>query len=79
MIGFALVLERTSINWMLNRFGCTYNKIQKFIEIDLRKEAVSNPEKWLKIPPKYNIKRYKNHYFHDDYEYLEKGFLQSSI
>ena len=55
MIGFALVLERTSINWMLNRFGCTYNKIQKFIEIDLRKEAVSNPEKWLKIPPKYNI------------------------
>ena len=31
------------------------NKIQKFIEIDLRKEAVSNPEKWLKIPPKYNI------------------------
>jgi len=44
-----LVLEKQAINWLTNRMGCTYFKLQKYIELDLRKKAID--EKW---PGKYD-------------------------
>ena len=35
-----LFFEKQAINWLTNRWGCTYNKLQKFIELDLRHEAI---------------------------------------
>jgi hypothetical protein len=29
-----LIIERQAINWLKDRFGCTYFKLQKFIELD---------------------------------------------
>jgi hypothetical protein len=41
---FSLAVERSAINWLRNRNGCSYNKLQKFIELDIRREAIIN--KW---------------------------------
>lgn len=37
---FGLIIERQSLNWLKTRFGCTYNKLQKFIELDIRRKAL---------------------------------------
>jgi hypothetical protein len=37
MLTIGLICERYAINWLTNRMGCNYNKLQKFIELDLRK------------------------------------------
>jgi hypothetical protein len=37
-----LFIEKQAINWLTNRWGCTYNKLQKFIELDLRHEAIES-------------------------------------
>lgn len=36
---FGLAVERIAINWLQSRFGCTYFKLQKFAELDQRREA----------------------------------------
>jgi fatty acid desaturase len=33
---FGLIIEKQAINWLTNRHGCTYFKLQKFIELDTR-------------------------------------------
>lgn len=75
LLGFGLVCERQAINWLTNRSGCTYNKLQKFIELDLRKQAVS--ENWPVCPPKYDVDRYAEHYFLHDFDDLKRRFRES--
>jgi len=40
LLAAGLALERQSINWLYNRKGCTFNRLQKFIELDLRVQAI---------------------------------------
>jgi hypothetical protein len=75
LLGFGLVCERQAINWLTNRSGCTYNKLQKFIELDLREQAVS--ENWPVCPPKYDVDRYAEHYFLHDFDDLKQRFQES--
>jgi hypothetical protein len=65
------VLERQSINWLTNRKGLTYNRLQKFIELDLRIQAIKN--KWPR-KPKYDIELYRDHYFFHDFDDLKRRF-----
>ena len=37
-IAAGLFYERININWLENRLGCTYRRLQKFTELELRKE-----------------------------------------
>lgn len=75
LLSFGLVCERQAINWLTNRSGCTYNRLQKFIELDLRKQAVS--ENWPVCPPKYDVGRYAEHYFLHDFDDLKARFRES--
>ena len=75
LLSLGLVCERQAINWLTNRAGCTYNKLQKFIELDLRKQADS--ENWPVRAPKYDIDRYAEHYFLHDFEDLKARFQES--
>jgi hypothetical protein len=75
LLTLGLVCERQAINWLTNRSGCTYNKLQKFIELDLRKQADS--EDWPVRAPKYDIGRYAEHYFLHDFEDLKARFQES--
>jgi len=75
LLSLGLVCERQAINWLTNRSGCTYNKLQKFIELDLRKQADS--ESWPVRAPKYDIGRYEEHYFLHDFEDLKARFQES--
>jgi hypothetical protein len=45
MIGMTIgmIIERYSIEWLKNRFGCTHSRLQKFIELDMRREALRKP------------------------------------
>jgi hypothetical protein len=54
---FGLIIERLSITWLKNRFGCTHNKLQKFLELDMRREALRN--NWEICPPPYGVERYR--------------------
>jgi hypothetical protein len=74
MIAFTLVLERQSINWLSNRKGLTYNRLQKFIELDLRVQAIK--QKWPQ-QPKYDIDMYRDHYFFHDFDELKRRFEMS--
>ena len=38
------ILERNAINWLTNRHGLTYNRLQKCIELDLRRKSID--ENW---------------------------------
>jgi hypothetical protein len=51
-----LWIERISINWLSNRFGCNYFKICKFAEMDIRKKAMKY--RYPKMNPTYDPKRY---------------------
>ena len=64
-IAIGLVIERQAINWLTNRKGCTFNRLQKFIELDCRMKAIN--EKWPIINPKYDINAYEDHYFFHDF------------
>jgi len=44
-ITFALLLiglsiEKQAINWLKDRSGCTYPRLQKFVELDVRRAAI---------------------------------------
>lgn len=75
LLALGLVCERQAINWLTNRWGCTYNRLQKFIELELRKQAVK--DNWPVCPPKYDIGRYAEHYFHHDFDDLQARFKES--
>lgn len=63
-----LWIERISINWSRDRFGCNYFKIAKFAEMDIRKKAMKY--RYQRMNPTYDPKRYKQHYFLDDFDEL---------
>jgi hypothetical protein len=60
-----LAIERIAINWLENRFGCTHFKLQKFVELDHRREAIRYD--WDIKNPKYDVERYRQHYFRNDF------------
>lgn len=64
-----LVVERVAINWLKNRLGCNHFKLQKFAELDQRREAIRYF--WEKENPVYDVNRYKDHYFYNDFDDLK--------
>jgi hypothetical protein len=72
---FAMAIERQAINWLTNRHGCTYNKLQKCIELDIRKDSID--EKWPVSPPKYDPEGYRSNYFRPDFDELLKRFKET--
>jgi hypothetical protein len=72
-LGF--IVERSAINWLSNRHGLTYNKLQKCIELDLRRQSIL--EKWEVQPPKYSIDYYKAFYYGGDFDELKQRFVES--
>jgi hypothetical protein len=72
LILFGLVIEKKSIEWLTNRFGCTYFKLQKFIELDMRRTAMRY--NWDNKAPVYEPRRYKENYFLSDFETLHDRF-----
>lgn len=79
MIGLLLVglaIERVAINWLKNRFGCTHFKLQKFTELDVRREALRYD--WDIVNPKYNPENYRKHYFMNDFEDIKKQMVHQT-
>jgi hypothetical protein len=76
-ITIGLIIERQCINWLKNRFGCTYFRLQKYLELDQRREAIRY--NWEQAPPVYNPKRYREHYFLNDFDQIEKRFGENTI
>lgn len=72
-----LIIERQCINWLKNRNGCTYFRVQKYIELDQRREAIRYS--WEKCPPAYEPEKYKEHYFLSDWDDIEKRFKENTI
>lgn len=66
LIGFAYILERQAINWLVNRQGCNFNWFQKITEMEVRVKLI---EQEIEAPP-YDPLRYKNHYFYPDFDVL---------
>lgn len=75
-IFIALIFERQCINWLKNRFGCTYFRLQKFIELDIRRESLRY--NWLN--PKYqsyDIENYRMHYFANDFDQIKRRIVEN--
>jgi hypothetical protein len=70
-------VERVAINWLKNRFGCNHFKLQKFSELDVRRDAATDRYNWDIQNPPYDINRYKKHYFRNDFEDI-KLLMQAS-
>ena len=77
LMTIGLIVERQCINWLKNRFGCTYFRLQKFLELDQRREAIRY--NWEARPPVYDPKRYREHYFLNDFDQIEKRFKKNTI
>ena len=72
----ALVFEKQCINWLTNRWGCTYNNFQKFVEIEIRKKYID--QNWEGKVPAYDINQYRHHYFFKDFNDLAVRFLETA-
>jgi hypothetical protein len=76
-----LILERQAISWLKNRFGCNHYKLQKFIELDMRREALRKDRAsptWEVCPPVYDVERYRQHYFENDFDELKEKFTMNT-
>lgn len=78
-----LFVEKQAINWLFHRWGCTYNRLQKFIELDLRQQAIMSiedpkQEKWEVVPPPYNTDRYNLHYFYNNFKQLQEKLIETA-
>jgi len=51
-LAVALLIEKNSIDWLTDRNGCTYKKLQKCCEIDMRERAIK--ENWPNNRPVYD-------------------------
>ena len=76
IIGFGLVFERQCINWLSNRQGCNYTRLQKFIELEIRYRALKDG--WALNSIKYNIDAYEDNYFYHDFEYVKSRIQESA-
>ena len=63
----ALFCDKSSINWLKNRWGCTYFNFQKFVELDTRKTAIV--KKWDVLPIPYKPEHYRHNNFYKPYEF----------
>jgi hypothetical protein len=74
IILISLIFEKMMINWLTNRWGCTYDKLQKFTEMEMRYKCIN--ENWGSEgkPPKYDIDSYRPHYFYSDFTRLKERF-----
>ena len=73
------IFERKSINWLRNRWGCSYYRLQKYIELDNRRDALGRAGRktkgqWDRPNPAYDVERYRKHYFYADFDYLKEKF-----
>jgi hypothetical protein len=75
-----LIIERQAINWLSNRYGCNYNRLQKCIELDLRRQSIGSESSpvWPVSPPEYNIDNYKFHYFGISFDELKARFTEET-
>ena len=69
----SLILEKVSINWLENRNGCNYKRLQKFIELDTRVQMIHKGEE----PPTYNVDRYYLNYYRNDFDELSVKLVKS--
>ena len=72
-----LYIEKMSINWLTNRWGCTYNKLQKFLEIDTRYKILTDDN--IEVPPPYGPHRYRDHYFYHNFDELIGRLTETDI
>lgn len=68
------IFEKQSINWLSNRFGCNYYRLQKYVELDMRREGLRPKNRWENPNPEYKIDRYRKHYFYSDFDQLKARF-----
>ena len=73
LLYIGLTIEKLAINWLTNRWGCTYNKLQKFVELEMRKSCIK--DKWERLPA-YDIDAYGRHYFYTDFEVIKRRFTE---
>ena len=72
----ALVFEKQCLNWLENRNGCTHFNLQKYIELDLRRDSLRY--NWLNPRYcKYDIENYRKHYFANDFDQLKERILNN--
>jgi hypothetical protein len=71
----SLLTEKQCINWLTDRWGCNFKRLQKFIELDIRRTAIE--EKWERIPV-YNPERYRDHYFYTNFDNLKEKFIDKA-
>jgi len=70
LLFLGLFIEKAAINWLKNRWGCSYSNYQKFCELEIRFKAIK--EKWELTPIPYKPEHYK---FHNFYKPLEFGLI----
>ena len=80
-MSLGLWVEDVSIRWLTDRFGCDYNRLQKFAELEARHKQITDQKKapWGKTePPKYNVDRYINYYSTPDFHQVRRRFDQAT-
>lgn len=70
-----LIFERQAINWLKDRYGCTHYRLQKFIELDQRRESLRH--NWDIVPAPYDVERYRQHYFYNEFDLYKKKFTHN--
>jgi hypothetical protein len=76
LLTLGFLFERYNINWLTNRSGLTYNKLQKVIELEIRRveiKARDTNEQWKKRP-RYSPELYRDNYFGKDIDELMERF-----
>jgi hypothetical protein len=67
LTALALAFEKACLNWLTNRNGCTHFNLQKYIELDIRRDSLRY--NWLNPKYcKYDIENYRKHYFANDFD-----------
>lgn len=72
-----LYIEKTAINWLTNRWGCTYNKLQKLLELDVRYKMLEEDK--LEVPAPYGPHRYREHYFYHNFDDLVHRLVETDV
>lgn len=78
VIAGALVFERLCLNWLEDRCGCTHFNLQKYIELDIRRDSLRY--NWLNPSYcKYDLENYRKHYFANDFDRLKARILAGDV
>jgi hypothetical protein len=88
-MAIGLIFEKNFIAWLENRWGCSYYRLQKFVELETRCEQIqskldSSIVPWAKVdkdgnsvPPQYLPERYQNYYYDMDFPMLMLKFTEN--